>query len=81
MSNRIRIARIHPQHDVPQPVLGDMAGHTGSPDTRHSNSLHTRPLKKRGGPNFTDANVTHTTPLGSSHDPLYMHGNDQGEEY
>jgi hypothetical protein len=64
--NRIRIAR-----DVPYAITSDMAGATGSKDTRQGNELHTKPLKKRSGPNFRESDVTYTRPLNVEH-PLYL---------
>jgi hypothetical protein len=76
-NSRIRIARVVPR-DVPYAIATDMAGATGNPDTRSSNELHTKTLPKRSGPHGKD--VSRTTPLGSTHDPLYLHGNDEQEE-
>jgi hypothetical protein len=69
MSSRIRIARLSPIRDVPHPVPGDMAGATGSPDTRRSNSLHTKSLPKRSGAHGKDLSVAR--PLSTDHE-LYL---------
>jgi hypothetical protein len=56
-----------------------MAGATGSKDTRQGNELHTKPLKKRSGPNFRSEDVTYTKPLNVEH-PLYLRDAEQEQD-